>query len=57
MSSRRRTALTAHRPTGGPGAEPAGIAAELNKTLRDGPVPRATVHLVHLRAGQLVGST
>ncbi|MET9147535.1 MULTISPECIES: carboxymuconolactone decarboxylase family protein [unclassified Streptomyces] len=37
--------------------ELAGIAAELNKTLRDGPVPQTTVHLLHLRAGQLVGST
>ncbi|WP_181773733.1 carboxymuconolactone decarboxylase family protein [Amycolatopsis pittospori] len=33
------------------------IAQALNKTIQDGPVPRITIGLMHLRAGQLLGST
>ena len=33
------------------------IAQALNKTIEDGPIPRVTIGLMHLRAGQLLGST
>jgi alkylhydroperoxidase family enzyme len=33
------------------------IAGGMNKTVLNGPIPQTTIHLVHLRAGQIVGST
>ncbi|WP_431914755.1 carboxymuconolactone decarboxylase family protein [Nonomuraea jabiensis] len=35
----------------------AGIAEGLHKVLRNGPIPQATISLLQLRAGQLLGST
>ncbi|MFI6482889.1 carboxymuconolactone decarboxylase family protein [Nonomuraea sp. NPDC050663] len=37
--------------------ELAEIAGPLHRTVTDGPIPAATVHLLQLRAGQLLGST
>lgn len=48
------------RTTEGPSEilpEPAEVSAALFKAVGNGSVPRATISLVHLRAGRLVGST
>ncbi|WP_026360231.1 carboxymuconolactone decarboxylase family protein [Amycolatopsis nigrescens] len=37
--------------------EMAEVAAGLHKVIQDGPIPRTTVSLLQLRAGQLLGST
>jgi alkylhydroperoxidase family enzyme len=37
--------------------EMAGIAEGLHKALSEGPIPQTTISLLHLRAGQILGST
>ncbi|GAA4090799.1 carboxymuconolactone decarboxylase family protein [Nonomuraea soli] len=37
--------------------ELAEVAGAMHRTITDGPIPPATVHLLQLRAGQLLGST